>query len=36
MMLETCLSSLDCQWTSIMDVLIGEKKIIKGGKTSSS
>ena len=34
--LETCLSSLDCQWTSIMDVLMEEKKIIKGGKTSSS
>ncbi|HEC39624.1 hypothetical protein LCGC14_2009800 [marine sediment metagenome] len=34
--LETCLNSLDSKWTSIMEVLMEEKKIIKGGKTSSS
>jgi hypothetical protein len=34
--LETCLNSLDCQWMNVMEMLMGEKKIIKGGKTSSS
>ena len=34
--LEKCLSSLDSKWTSLMENLIPKKKIIKGGKTSSS
>lgn len=34
--LETCLNSLDSKWSSIIEVLMEEKKIIKGGKTSSS
>lgn len=34
--LETCLNSLDSQWMSVMEALMGEKKIIKEGKTSSS
>lgn len=34
--LEKCLTSLNSKWTSIMEVLMEEKKIIKGGKTSSS
>lgn len=34
--LETCLNSLDGQWTSIMEELMGEKKIIKEATTSSS
>ncbi len=34
--LEPCLSLLDYLWTSMMNVLMGEKKIIKGDKTSSS
>lgn len=34
--LEKCLSSLDSDWTSLMEEFIPEIKIIKGGKTSSS
>jgi len=34
--LEKCLSSLDSKWISLMENLILKKKIIKGGKTSSS
>lgn len=34
--LETCLTSLNSKWTSIMEGLIPEEKIIKGGETSLS
>ena len=34
--LETCLTSLDSQWTTIMEVIMLEKKINKGGQTSLS
>ena len=34
--LEKCLASLDSKWTSVIGSLMVKKKIIKGGKTSSS
>jgi hypothetical protein len=34
--LEKCLTSLDYKWTSVLMALMVKKKIIKGGKTSSS
>ena len=34
--LEKCLTSLDSKWTSVIGSLMVKKKIIKGGKTSSS
>jgi len=34
--LEKCLTSLDSKWTSVIGFLMVKKKIIKGGKTSSS
>ncbi len=34
--LDTCLISLDSKWTSLMEIFKVKKKIIKGGKTSSS
>lgn len=34
--LQKCLTSLDSKWTSLIGILLVKKKIIKGGKTSSS
>jgi len=34
--LQKCLTSLDSKWTTLIGILLIKKKIIKGGKTSSS